>query len=313
MNRTKQTVRIGILSSLLLSLVACGGGGDTNTVADTGLTYNGNNSEAVITSNSLTSFNVNTITISNLANSIYADFTSVLNTSADPATNLCTDPKALTAIVASDVGTGKITGLLEFNNCTTLTGNFYNGRITATGQQNLATKAIDSLALTFDKLQFKDSLDINNIIIDGTVTAVNTIYIDLTVVKLTANFIIDDVKNNKTLKIENFISETSQSVTAQSVTQTSQTMSGKYYDSVLGYVSLETISPVIKLTTDKYPRAGTVRMSGASELNANKATIEITFLTKTTYNLKADFDGDGVLEVDQTCNWSQACVIPTNG
>lgn len=308
MNSVKQKFRIGILSGLMISLVACGGGNEPNIVADTGLTYNGNNSEAVITRGSLTSFNVNTITIANLANSIYTDFSSVLNASADPATNFCVDPNGVTAVVASDVGTGKFTGLLEFNNCTTPTGNFYHGRITATGQQNLTTQAIDSLTLTFDKLQLKDSLDINNIIIDGTVAAVNTVFIDLTVLKLTANFIIDDVNNNKTLKIENFISETSKSVNPQSVSQTSQTMSGKYYDSVLGYVALETVNPVIVDKGDMYPNSGKVRIIGQSEVNVNKAIIEITFLSKTTYNRKADLDGDSSFEIDETCNWSGACV-----
>jgi len=274
---------------LAASLISCGGG-DNNGNTLTKSKYTGKTSEAEITATSIKNFDANTISSTDLVNKIKSEIL--------PFNPSCVSGKVGTIIPSID-SVGKFSGSVTYLKCLNANGVSLDGLIVISGKKDPATEKLERISLNFKNLTIKENN--SELVLNGEFNVVNT-----TSEIITANLVIEDKISGATFKLENFVFEVT--VTAD---KTTETISGKYYDSKQGYVSIKTDKPLVIMNGAKYPESGNIIIIGASKTLDKKATIEITYQSGNNYILRIDFNGDGTYEVDQNCNWSQACNITT--
>jgi len=287
MNISIQKWKFGAFVLLAASLISCGGGDNNGNILTTGK-YTGSNSEAKITATSIKNLDVNTITSAGIVNKIKADIM--------PFNPSCVSGNVLTKIDSIN-SVGDFSGSVTYLKCLNANGVSLDGLIVLSGKKDPATEKLERISLNFKNLTLKDNN--SELVLNGEFNVVKT-----TSEKITANLVIEDKISGTIFKLENFIFEVT--VTAD---KTTESISGKYYDSKQGYVLIKTDKPLVTMNGAQYPLSGIIRIIGASETLDKKATVEIIYQPGNNYTLRIDFNGDGTYEVDQNCNWTQACNI----
>ncbi len=327
MNKLLQKFKLVALAVSASTLFACGGGGDGNssTPAPT-IVYTGVTTEAVITSTNASAFGANLFAPTNNTNPVTLN--SVSSKSNSISKNIASINQSLTSKIQSEItiltsgfttfevvtqngfcvsgtqvttldinrDTGAFTGTINFSNCVATDGSSINGLISSSGSFNVSNGTLNKLSISFTSLIIKNATGFFEM--SGTMNIEGN--------STTINIAVQDKTTNQIVKLENFVM-----ITDISSPNASVTFSVKYYHSDYGYVTITTPQPIVVPANATYPNAGQILITGASEITNQKATIEYTYLPGDTYTIKIDYDGDGAFEVDQTCNWTQDCVIPT--
>ncbi|MFV1983260.1 MAG: hypothetical protein ACC657_06935 [Thiohalomonadales bacterium] len=288
MNISIQKWKLGAIVILVASLISCGGGDNNGNTLATGK-YTGKTSEAEITATSIKNFDANTVTSTGLVKIIKSD---IMPFNKSP----CVSGKVLNKFTAVNTA-GEFSGSVTYFKCLNANGIIFDGLIVISGKKDPVTDKLERLALNFKNVTIKENN--SELVLNGEFNVVNT-----TSEKITANLVVEDKITGATYKLENFVFEVT--VTTD---KTMETISGKYYDSTKGYVTIITDKPLVTMNGATYPESGIIRIIGASKTLNKKATIEITYQPGNNYILRIDFNGDGTYEVDQNCNWSQACNI----
>jgi hypothetical protein len=314
MKRLNQKIKYTAISLLTASLIACGGGGSGVSTPQNGIQYTGKNSEAVLSTKTVNDFGVDTVksagsvqdandslgssnskAISKKALRIKSLMKSNLqsgsvSTNAVTPQDICQSGEMIVNSSNENTETGEFTASITFKNCDDGLGTVLNGTVIISGN-------VGRESLQFINFSFKDKIDY--IVMSGTV---EVIYSTSETTKL--NMVVEDKIANEIVKFEDFVS-----VVTYDVNQWSELISGRLYESSIGYVTLKTIEPMVTLNTEIEPSSGVLQIIGASETAGKKAIIQITYQTGNTYLIEADLDGDGVFEINQNCNWSQDCNI----
>lgn len=87
----------------------------------------------------------------------------------------------------------------------------------------------------------------------------------------------------------------------------SETISGRVYDSVEGYVDITTpvAMNIVNLATDLYPTTGQIILTGDVGAVGGATTVRVTAQSSTTVLIEADTTGDGVYDYSSgVVNWS---------
>jgi len=195
----------------------------------------------------------------------------------------------------SDQGKGSI--VFDFNNCS-LEGDLFNGKITLTVNAFDASLGLplDS-RLGFSRLTLSNSQ--YNISVGGNMTSI----IDTAMGSetLTANLVLKDNIGQRTEKIENLVIVNNYAFGLGGSSFT-QSISGRFYDPVHGYVDISTFSPMSYLSTaDDYPgQGGPVVIEGAGN-----SRLAMTPVARDRFSLTLDTNGDGAVEFSGTLYWNR--------
>ena len=73
-------------------------------------------------------------------------------------------------------------------------------------------------------------------------------------------------------------------------------VSGKYYDSDYGYVTITTLTPLCIYYNDSFPSDGVFVITGDTGIGGGSTKAQLTVLSSTTYQVEADTNGDGTYD-----------------
>ncbi len=179
---------------------------------------------------------------------------------------------------------------MTYNQFTVPSGTVMNGVIT------IKVDAVDSLlnrtnaTMTFTSFKVADAT--NSLAMGGSVHIITAGATDT----MTLNFTIDS--NGHQTKMENFVYVV---VSSAAPNFMSESLSGRVYDSVEGYVDVSTTAPMLTaLSTDLYPSSGGPFLVKGS----NNTQVRLTPQNVTSVLVEADTTGDGIFDYSAVQPWS---------
>ncbi len=299
-----------------LLLVGCGGGGGGG-VVDSGVTYTGLTTPAVIvdTNAKILAEGVITGSTTGTAFGVISDdqeaqpnptILDVARILANSVTQLDISPSSATlpGAIVSDSGsdpcdgggsisfdlsiddvTGDFSGTFNFINCAE-GGTTINGNATVSGSSGGADFVINFTFNPITVVSGAESFTMSGTI--GTSVSGSSVTITMDNVRL---------RNNNTQMVE-WIENLTISVTDNS-SFLEMTITGRYYHPEHGYVDIATIDALRINDFDQFPSSGQIIITGASGSKAR-----LTVINNTQYDLDVDADGDGFYETHTTENWA---------
>ncbi|MGB7931203.1 MAG: hypothetical protein WCH04_03110, partial [Gammaproteobacteria bacterium] len=183
---------------------------------------------------------------------------------------------------------------LVFNECL-LDGDIFDG-----GGQ-LSINAFDIGYLTFtDAVMEFERLSSSGVSGDAVLSGTMRDQLDMAsnTETLTLDLVMEDVTASRVFKTEGLVVATVYD-NWMYPSSYSETISGRFYDSVYGYVDVVTLQPLAFATMlQAFPdQGGSLQLTGAGD-----STIRFTVLSATTASLAVDTDGDGVAEYANIIN-----------
>jgi hypothetical protein len=327
-------IALGLLS--ILATGGGGGGGGGGTVG--GLTYVGNTDPTVITatnastlvasvlgSTALTGFtgtannsgatSTRTLGITDLAQRLNEDFHRVLAQTRTTLSVQRFEPAAMPIDVTEDCdninfGTIRIFGALADNGTGTLTIVFNNCQLGGETLDGTGTFRIDVFDLLIDiptdftislsLMTFRSpslGIDIN---ISGSLRS--QINIGSNTETITLNPLIgQDNSTGEMIKAEPLVVVNVYDNILFPTAITSETITGRLFDSADGFVDITTTQPLELATLmQAFPNAGQVKLTGAMN-----ASVTITVLSVTLVRLEVDLDGDGGTDLTAIMKWTE--------
>jgi hypothetical protein len=310
----------------LAMLVSCGGGGGGGgNGGPTPLTYSGNTSPAAITSTNAGTLTANVASAGSGIDSATSAVTGGSQAQAgqgqlDIGRRLARDVRttvrragnasALTSIPIDETdacpngGSVRVFGDVSPSGLGTVTVVFTNCRIgseTLSGQAimrvdgfDLPTNNVTDSTLTFPRLSIRGSANTD---IGGSLRVQTNLFANTETV--TENIVALDLDTGRMTKSENLvlIDAFNNIFSPSSYTEM---VSGRVYDSVLGFVDLMTTTPLSFPTlTQEFPSSGEIVMTGASN-----ARLRVTALSSTLANLALDLGNDGTFEIQARVQWT---------
>lgn len=304
-------IKYGIAGLGALMIAACGGGDGSS-----GPTYNGVRTQAILTQqndkdfaetsfgdsgvgNAFASAESNQSGGSSLQNMVQnfrnitnniepANLNSDLSLTAEAINETTNGTCGGTQVISGDANqtTGVFSGSIVFNNYCDADGTV-NGSVTFNG--SIAPDgSVSSMSMHFNSLSFVSQG--GSMVMNGTATVSSSGSTDTIV--MTMDF---QDSTNQIYRIEN-LSIQSTMVFASPSSYESVIFSGRVYHPEHGYVTLETLSPVITDVGATSPRSGTVVMHGANSKS--------TFTVFDTNNYTLTVETNGVSEAPKNCTWN---------
>jgi hypothetical protein len=176
--------------------------------------------------------------------------------------------------------TGDFSGTVNFINCAE-GGTTMNGNATVSGTINLFSFLIEVIKLTFNSMTIISGTE--SYTMSGTVDTSNyggTITMDVR------------LRNNNTQMVEWMNNLTI------NISSLGMTITGRYYHPEYGYVDTVTDQPFQFNFSDQWPYAGQATITGA-----NGSKTHLTVVSNTQYTLEVDADGDDTYETVTTENF----------
>ena len=102
---------------------------------------------------------------------------------------------------------------------------------------------------------------------------------------LSINMVLKDGSNNRTCWFNNY-----ELTTTYGSTSVTQSVRGRYYDPIHGYVDFTTTTPLVTTTGNRWPSQGVILFTGR-----NNTSVRLTFAT-TSLLIEADTDGNGTID-----------------
>ncbi len=191
---------------------------------------------------------------------------------------------SLTGTINVNDETGAMSGSFRYNDFCEM-GARMNGTISFTGSMDLESGEF-SLSMTCTNLTEVDTEFGINVTMSGTVTLQAT---------ETSMTMIMDIYMRDNAAAETFLMEdyTLTMVMDEYEYYAETTISGRFYCSEYGYVTLSTQDTIIVYEYDEYPSQGAFVATGA-----NGSRARLTFVSSETYRIEVDEDGNGEYEYD---------------
>lgn len=213
------------------------------------------------------------------------------------STDLCDSGSVRTFGTLNDDGTGTLT--VSFNDCR-------SGNDTLSGQ---ATLRVDSFDLS-NFVPTDSTFSFSRLLLRGPGVNVDVggslrsqLNIGTNTETLTENVVALDNNTGQITKAENlvFVNVYISILFPSSYTET---ITGRVFDSVHGFVDITTIFPLVFDTTNLFfPDSGRFLLMGAP-MGAGNRSVLVTALSSTMVRLALDLDGDGVRENTATLKWT---------
>ena len=322
-----EQTKLAVILVSTCALAACGGGGSGD-IAGTGISYTGKTTPAAVTlsngetlaTESLAGGKLGTALSATLQSeapshsggsrllSIYKTLDASverLNPTAasrgnvlsaaqvnvkDTVPGTCaTNPGNFSYDITVNNVTGDFSGTISFNGYCDL-GETVNGATNFSGKYNQTINDFDSVNLSFTGLQDTTATDSNTL--SGTLAIDNT----KTPLQITMNLLNRDNHTSEVFKAENFIIT---DAVATNGSYEDVAMSGRFYIPTEGYVDLITLQPLHILITDDWPSSGKLKVTGEGN-----ASVTLTALSSTTYQVEIDSVAGGAPESTTTGNWA---------
>lgn len=189
----------------------------------------------------------------------------------------------------ADDGTGRLN--IVFQNFDDGYGTFDGGEILDIASLDPADKRITKASLTLNALTYKDATD--NVTVGGTILIESPSLPYSFKEKYTENIHARDNTSGQTSKTENFVTEDTYAYGTAGLY--AETLSGRVYDSVIGYVDVATPAPLsfntYTDTNGSFTSRGILVITGASG-----SALRIQGLPQDKILAQLDIDGDGVFE-----------------
>jgi len=180
------------------------------------------------------------------------------------------------------------TATISFNNCTELNGSVANGSAVVNMTMDQVTLNPLTMNMSFNAMSMSDP-QLGGITMTGSI-AVATSYATNTDTA-TINLATQDLITGRQNKMQNMMM-ISQFDIYNAPTTVSDSMSGRFFDSVHGYVDVQTITPLFQNLADAYPLSGQLILTGGN-LVAGATKVRLTALSATQVLLEGDTTGDG--------------------
>jgi len=199
---------------------------------------------------------------------------------------------AVTGSLRIDDNTGAATGSITFRDYCEM-GLVMNGTVTIDGTVNPYSEAFD-LTMTFNSLtEVSEDLGLD-VFLSGSIDMISSEYSDNVVM----NMYLRDNSSGDTQWLNDYRIYSSYSYDHE---QEEMNISGRFYSSDHGYVTLSTEEPLTFYNDDDFPSHGVLLATGAAGTSARLIT-----LSSSTYKVEVDGDGDGVYEYDSsTLYWDE--------
>ncbi len=188
--------------------------------------------------------------------------------------------------------TGSFNGNFNFNSYCEY-GTTLSGSVNFSGQTNLSTGETQFI-MSFNALTIDSGSD--SFTVDGDVD------MDLSgsTTTITMNILMQDNSNKKVYWVENFNMTLTMEANYVYVE-----VSGKYYDPDYGYVVLSTLTPLRIYDNNDWPSQGVLICTGNTGIGGSSTMARLTVLSSTQYQVEADTNGDGIWNYDTgLLNWS---------
>lgn len=334
-NLLQNPVVLFCMPLVVLSLAGCGGGGDGGGGSAASVEYSGNTNAAVVTSanaariaGNLFSGDVSSLgsiatgasiesmgpprqsssgyaAVSRRVNDRILDV--LLAASRAPATQAaivvavsiddsrsCDSGSVRTSGSISDSGTGTLT--VTFNDCRT-------GDETLSGQVIVRVDAFDRAFLlptdyttSFSRLTVRGT----GVSVDAAGAVHTQLSISTNTETITQNAVLRNNLTRTVTKLEDFVAVyVYDNIFAPFWTY--ETVRGRVFDSVQGFVDLVTVTPLLFSGANPiFPISGQLLIRGSGN-----SSIRLTALSGTLVALAVDIDGDGIFEINATLKWTE--------
>jgi len=315
-----------LLASLLILSSCGGGGGGGDTVA---ITYSGNTDQAVVTTNNAATLvsnvmgdaaasggitasrgiagapsqNVDQVRLAHQLNQHLRD-TMMQTVAAQPA-KLRTSAKIdVDETDPCESGSIRITGTLNDDGKGTVTATYNNCRFSDEKLNGQATIRIDGFNFDFFIITNATysfsalTLTTSNFSVSLSGSIHSRIFISPNTERLTVNIVTRDNGSSHMTKTENLmIVDVYDDVLSPN--SFSETISGRVFDSVHGFVDISTLAPLIFSTINQFfSNSGQLVLSGAGS-----TSIRVTTVSASIVVLELDLDGDSTHEIAATLRW----------
>ncbi len=177
--------------------------------------------------------------------------------------------------------TGEFDGTMSFHGfCSDNV--FISGSTTFSGNIDPGTGLLTGFTFTFNELTSSSGSD--SFTLDGRLTLNATTSSSI----LIMNLLLKDNGSGKVYRLEDY-----SMVVTDGTTYTSIEISGRFYEPDYGYVDISTSVPLRILNTDDWPSYGVMVLAGRTGIAGGSTKAKLTALSSTQYRVEADTDGDG--------------------
>ncbi|MDH5444408.1 MAG: hypothetical protein OEY52_02560 [Gammaproteobacteria bacterium] len=221
-----------------------------------------------------------------------SDFAEVISVPASTETSPCGGTMSTSYTV--DTVSGQYSMTMTFSNfiyCTDKSK--MNGSMSVTGGFDPSTYKPLTMKATFTALTYTDASE--SMTMTGTMDMETLSTVSY---RATMNLDMRDNNANETYRLVNYITTVTEDA-ATNPTKADMTISGKFYHPTYGFITVNTTTALHFVYPDLNPTTGVVVLTGAG---GSKATM--TMLTKDTYKLEVDTNGDSTIDVTKNCTWS---------
>jgi len=156
--------------------------------------------------------------------------------------------------------------------------------------------------LQFNTITVTDIVSASGFTFSGTIHDVITIATNRRL--LTVNFVAQDNITGHQSMLQNFVVDSTYD-NILSPTSSADSISGRVFDSVEGYVDITTTTPMQLVINNQYPHAGgPVIFTGGVGSAGGPTQVRVTPQNATTVLVEADTNGDGNYDYSSVIPWS---------